>query len=165
MLPCAVPPDAHTFLFGARKLLLILHAAAAIVLIGSATHHALRMPAFLRGKGALRLERIYARIVATAYVTVYLLGALLYPTYRYHVRALFLDRHHPMVSSLFDLKENMATIALLLALALGALGGRLTNDPDDRLLVRVYAGMSLFVAATAWFNVVSGIFIVSVRSV
>ncbi len=164
-MPCTVPPDAQTFLYAARKLLLLLHAASAIALIGSATHHALQMPALLRGAPRVRLERIYARVVAVAYATTYGLGAMLYPTYRYHVRGLYLDRHHPMVSSLFDIKENLATIALLLALALGALGGKLSADAEDRPLVRVYAAMSVFVAAVVWFNVVSGLLIVSYRSV
>src|SRR5581483_4091311 len=129
-MQCAVPPDAQTYLYGARKLLLVLHAAASIALIGAATHHALQMPALLRGSPRVRLECLYARVMGVAYVIAYALGALLYPTYRYHVRALFLDRHHPMVSNLFDIKENLATIALVLALAVGALGGRMTTDPE-----------------------------------
>jgi hypothetical protein len=159
-----MPAEAETFLYGARKLLLLLHFAAAVVLIGSSTHLALRMPAMLRGRGAPRLERIYGRVVAAAYTLAYALGALLYPTYRYHVRALFLDRYHPAVSNLFDVKENLATIALPLALALGALGGRLADDEDKRLRP-VYAGMSAFVALVVWFDVFSGVYIASVRAV
>ncbi len=86
------------------------------------------------------------------------------PTYRYHVRALFLDRHHPMVANVFDIKENLATIALPLALALGALGGRLT-DPADKPYRPVMAVASLFVAAVVWFDVISGVVIVSYRGV
>ena len=165
MDPCAVPDAAHTLFFSARKLLLVLHTAAAVVLIGSATHHLLQMPARLRGAPRLRLERIYALVVAVTYALTYALGALLYPTYRYHVRALFLDRYHPAVSNLFDIKENLATIALLVALGMGAVGGRLTTEMADRALVRVYVGMAAFVAAVVWFNVVSGVVIVSYRSV
>ncbi len=122
------------------------------------------MPALLRGASRARLERLYGIVVAAAYSLTYALGALLYPTYRYHVRALFLDRHHPMVSNVFDVKENLATIALPLAFALGALGGRLT-DPADKPYRPVYAAMSLFVASVVWFDVVSGVLIVSYRSV
>ena len=35
--------------FGARRVLLLLHAGAAIVLLGAATHHALQMRHYLRG--------------------------------------------------------------------------------------------------------------------
>jgi len=159
-----VPAEAQTFLFAARKLLLLLHFAGAVVLIGSSTHLLLQMPALLRGAPRVRLERIYGRVVAVSYTVTYLLGALLYPTYRYHVRALYLDRHHPMVSNLFDVKENLATIALPLALALGALCGRLT-DPADRRHRPVLAAMSLFVALVVWFDVLSGVLIASFKAV
>lgn len=165
MLPCDVPPEAQTALFAVRKLLLVAHLVLSIVLVGAATHHAWQMRALLRGTGSRRLERLWARTVAASFLAVYALGALLYPTYRYHVRALFLDRYAPSMSNLFDIKENLATIALLLALALGALGGRLTSDVEDRPLRPVYASISWFVAAVVWFNVVSGVLIVSHRSV
>lgn len=164
MPPCTVPPEAHTFLYDLRKLLLVLHFASAVVLIGSSTHLLLQMPALLRGQSRVRLERIYGRVVAVAYAVTYALGAMLYPTFRYHVRALFLDQHHPMVSNVFDIKENLATIALPLALALGALGGRMA-DPEDKPFRRVYAVMSLFVAAVVWVDVVSGVVIVSYKAV
>lgn len=159
-----MPPEAHTFLYGARKLLLVLHLAGAIVLIGSSTHLALRMPAMVRGKGRPALERTYGRVVTASYVVTYLLGALLYPTYRYHVRALYLDRHHPMIANLFDVKENLATIALPLALCLGALGGALADEADRRLRP-VYATMAAFVALVVWFDVASGALIASYRAV
>ncbi len=164
MPPCDVPAGAETFLYGARKLLLVLHLVGAVALVGASTHLLLLMPALLRGASRARLERLYGIVVAAAYSLTYALGALLYPTYRYHVRALFLDRHHPMVSNVFDVKENLATIALPLAFALGALGGRLT-DPADKPYRPVYAAMSLFVASVVWFDVVSGVLIVSYRSV
>jgi hypothetical protein len=164
MPPCEVPPDAQTFLYGLRKVLLVLHFAAAVVLAGSSTHLLLQMPAALRGASRVRLERVYGRVVAVTFGLTYALGALLYPTYRYHVRALFLDRHHPMVANVFDVKENLATIALPLALALGVLGGRL-GDPEDAPFRPVYASMSLFVAAVVWFNVISGVVIASYRAV
>lgn len=164
MPPCDVPESAVTFLYGARKLLLVLHFAGAVALLGSSTHLLLQMPALLRGQSRARLERIYGVVVACSYALTYALGALLYPTYRYHVRALFLDRHHPMISNLFDVKENLATIALPLALALAALGGRMT-DPADKPFRPVYAAMSLFVAAVVWFDVVSGVLIASYKAV
>lgn len=159
-----VPEHAQTLLYGARKALLLLHFVGAVVLAGSSVHLALRMPALLRGRSNPRLERIYGRVVAAAYGLTYLLGAVLYPTYRVHVRAVFLDRHHPMVSNLFDVKENLATIALPLALTLGALGGRLADDADRRLRP-IYATMSAFVAAVVVFDVLSGVYIASVRAV
>ena len=42
------------------RALVLLHAAAAIVLIGSTTHHCLIALGYLRGSYKLRLGRIYA---------------------------------------------------------------------------------------------------------
>ena len=159
-----VPPEAQTFLYAARKLLLLLHLAGAVVLIGASTHLALRMPAMLRGRGRPALERTYGRVVTAAYLATYVLGALVYPTYRYHVRALYFDRHHPWLSNLFDVKENLATIALPLALALGALGGRLADEADRRHRP-IYASMAAFVALVVWFDVLSGVLIASYKAV
>lgn len=159
-----VPEHAQTFLYGARKALLLAHFVGAVVLAGSSVHLALRMPALLRGRPNPRLERIYGRVVAVAYLCTYALGALLYPTYRVHVRALFLDRYHPTISNLFDVKENLATIALPLALALGLLGGRL-GDEADRRLRPIFASMSVFVAVVVCFDALSGVLIASFKAV
>jgi len=164
MPPCDVPAEAQTFLYALRKALLVMHFAGAVVLVGASTHLALQMPAALRGAPRVRLERVYGRVVAASFALTYALGGLLYPTYRYHVRALFLDRHHPMVANIFDVKDYRATLALPLALALGALGGRL-GDPADAPYRPVYASMSLLVAAVVWFNVISGVVIASYRAV
>jgi hypothetical protein len=143
----------------------VLHAGGSIVLIGSATHHALQMRHYLRGRfGAARLEKTYAKVVSISYVLTFAIGALLYPTYRVHVRGYYLDRRAPFFSGLFDVKEVYASLALFVAIGLGALAFTLRPaDERERPLVPVYAAMSLIVCAVVWFNVISGIVIVSVR--
>ncbi|MBI5517310.1 MAG: hypothetical protein HY909_26290 [Deltaproteobacteria bacterium] len=161
-----MPPGLHTFLYGGRKALLLLHAASAVLLLGSATHLAAVAWRRLRGgRSGGALERRWGRVQALAFGAVYALGALLYPTYRVHVRGLYLDRHYPWVANLFDVKENLATMALPLSLGVALLAGRLTDEPDDRAAVRAWCSMALFVAAVVWFNTLSGWLIVSYRSV
>jgi hypothetical protein len=163
MDPCA--PGGGVFLFGLRRLLLVLHAGGSIVLIGASTHHALQMRHYLRGRfGREKLEKTYAKVVSVAYVVTFALGALLYPSYRVHVRGYYLDRFAPAFSSLFDLKETYASLTLVIAVALGALA--LTLRPAETpALVRVYAVMSLIVCAVVWFNVVAGLLVVSAHGV
>ena len=152
-------------LYGARRVLLVLHTAGSIVLLGAATHHALQMRHYLRGRfGRAALEKTYAKVVAVAYVVTFTLGAALYPTYRYHVRGLYLDRHAPFYAGLFDVKEVYASLTLLVALALGALAFTL-KPSEDRWLIRVYAVMSFIVCAVVWFNAIAGVLVVSVRGV
>jgi hypothetical protein len=161
--PCA--PGREVFLYGLRRLLLVLHAGGSIVLVGASTHHALQMRHYLRGRfGREKLEKTYAKVVSVAYVVTFALGALLYPSYRVHVRGYFLDRHAPAFSGLFDLKETYASLALVVAVALGALA--LTLRPAQTpALVRVYAVMSFIVCAVVWFDVVAGILVLSVRGI
>src|SRR5262245_4729224 len=94
------------------RLLVVLHAAAAIVLIGAATHHLLIVIGYWRGVYKERLARVYGATMLVAYIITFVLGALAYPTFRYYVRALYMDRHAPWSSNLFDIKEHFAAIGL-----------------------------------------------------
>jgi hypothetical protein len=162
---CAPGSASPVLLYEARRALLVLHAAGSVVLIGAATHHALQMRHYLAGRfGCAALEKTYARVIAVAYACTFSLGALLYPTYRVHVRACYLDRHAPRFAALFDMKESFASLALLIALGLGALSLTL-RPPVERWLVPVYAAMSFIVCAVVWFNVIAGLLVVSVRGV
>jgi hypothetical protein len=161
MDPCA--PGAGVFLFGARRLLLLLHAMGAIVLVGAATHHALSMRAYLAGRfERVALEKRWAKVVSASYVVTFALGALLYPSYRVHVRGAHLDREAPFWSGLFDVKEVYASLTLTVALGLGALAFTL-RPAEERALARVYAVMSLVVCAVVWLDVIAGILVTSVR--
>jgi hypothetical protein len=163
MDPCLSGVD--VFLYGARRVLLLLHAGGAIVLIGAATHHALQMRHYLRGRFVrVAVEKTWARVVAVAYVVTFVLGALLYPTYRVHVRAAYLDQHAPLMAGLFDVKEVFASLALVVAIALGALASTL-RPSEERWLIPVYAGMSFIVCAVVWLDVIVGLLVVSMRGV
>jgi hypothetical protein len=157
-----MPPD--LLLDGSARLLVVLHAAAAIVLVGASTHHAIIALGYLRGTYKVRLGRIYAATVAAAYAVTFALGLLAYPTFRYTVRALYLDRYEPWASNLFDTKENFAALGLPFALAAFVLSRRL--DPErDRLHVGAYAAFVWLTAAIAWFAVISGLLITMAKGV
>lgn len=163
--PCTPPVSEEVFLYGARRLLLLLHAAGSIVLIGASTHHALRMRHYWRGKFvAIPQEKRWAKVVAVSYTFTFVIGALLYPTYRYHVRGLYLDRYAPLYAGLFDIKEVYASLTLVVALGLGALAYAL-RPAEERALVRIYATMSFIVCFVVWLNVVLGICVASVRGI
>jgi hypothetical protein len=152
------------FLDDWAPLLVVLHAAAAIVLIGATTHHALIAIGYLRGKSKPRLGRIYAATLAVAYVVTFGLGLLAYPTFRYHVRGLYLDRYAPWASNLFDVKENFAALGLPLVLGVLVLS-RILRPPEDRALVRGYVAMSLTVAGIVWFAVFAGLIVTMTKGV
>ena len=154
---------ASIFLEGAARALILLHAAAAIVLIGASTHHAWICLLALRGKPRPRLMRIYAAVQATAMLTTLFLGALSYPSFRYYVRGLYLDRYAPWASNLFDLKEHLAALALPLVIGAYVLG-RSLDPARDRAFLPTYAALVIASAAVVWFNVISGLLITMVRA-
>jgi type IV secretory pathway TrbD component len=157
-----VPPD--IVLDGAARPLVVLHALASIVLIGASTHHAIIAVGYLRGRYKLRLGRIYAATVAIAYGITFLLGLGAYPTFRYHVRGLYLDRYAPWASNLFDTKENFAALGIPLVVAAYVLS-RVMKPDEDRALARGYAAIVVLAAAIVWFAVISGIAITITRGV
>lgn len=154
----------ETFLQSSARLWVLAHAAGAVVLVGASTHLFLVTLGYLRGRYKLRLGRIYAATVLVTYLVTFGLGSLAYPTYRYHVRGLYLDRYEVWASNLFDIKENFASIGLPLVLAMFLLS-RVMDPKADRALLPGYAGAVFLVAAIVWFNVVSGLLITMAKGV
>ncbi len=154
----------ETFLQPWAKALVLAHAAAAIVLIGASTHHLLITVGYWRGRYSVRLGRIYAATVAVTYGITFAFGALVYPTYRYFVRGLYLDRYAPWASNLFDLKENLAALALPMALGAFALS-RVMDPEQQRPLLFGYTVLVTGTGLAVWFDVVSGLLITLTRGV
>ena len=154
----------QTFLFSAARPLVLLHAALAITLVGASSHHAYATYSYLRGRSSARQSRIFARSVAITYVLTMAVGVLAYPTYRYYVRALFLDRYAPWASNLFDIKENLATVGLPAALAAWSIS-RFLDDDGGRLMRAGYAVMVALVTAIVWVDVFSGLLVTMERAV
>src|SRR5690242_17375913 len=107
-------PDIFLAAYG--RPLLVLHALCAVALCGAAVHQGVIAALLLRGRARPRLQRVYGLVALCLYGVTLLFGALLYPRYRYFIRALYLDRHAPWAANLFDLKENLATLGVPLAI-------------------------------------------------
>ena len=152
------------FLAGFARLLVVVHAAAAIVLVGATTHHALVALGYLRGVVKLRLGRIYAATIAVTWMVTFGLGLLAYPTFRYTARALYLDRYEPWASNLFDIKEHAAALGIPLAFGAFALS-RVLEPKTDRSITRAYAAIAALLAAIVWFDVIAGLLITMAKGV
>jgi hypothetical protein len=156
------------WLDGSARVLVVLHAAAAIVLVGASTHHALIAVGYLRGEPKLRLGRIYAATVAVAYAVTIGFGLLAYPTFRYHVRGLYLDRHERWASNLFDIKENLGALGIPIVVGIVVLSRVIDPELDperDRVLARAYAGFAIVGCAIVWFDVIAGLLVTMTRGV
>lgn len=157
-----MPPDIA--FAGSARLLVLMHALAAIVVVGASTHHAIIAFGYLRGRYKVRLGRIYAATVAVSYAITFVLGLLAYPSFRYHARALYLDRYEVWASNLFDTKENFAALGLPLVLAVLVLS-RVMDPKEDRGLLRAYASFVILIAAIVWFSTISGLLITMAKGV
>jgi hypothetical protein len=139
------------------RAIVLAHAVAAIVLAGSQGHVAVLALARLRGRDvpSARITR-HLRASAAGFAVSFVLGLLAYPHYRYHVRGLVLDAQFPWASNLFDLKENVAALAIALLIAALSLehGGQAP---------RVSAGLILGLSVLVFFVIVSGLLVTTVR--
>ena len=151
------------FLETASSGLLVLHALVGMGLLGASTHLAIGAIQLHRGKSsALRLVRRHSVIVAALLGTAMLLGLLMYPHYRVHVRGWVLDRDQPWASNLFDIKENFAALALPLSACTLGIGRRIElADPLSRLFVVCAVTLWALVA----FVAVAGLLVTSVKGV
>ena len=136
-------------------LLLLIHAVSSALLWGAVTHQALAVTWPGRaGTGwwaALRSvhpER-YARAVMILFVFTLTLGVFLYPPFRLHVRADYLDQHVPWGTGLFEIKEHSAAMGL----ALLPLYGAAWRNAE---LAGARRGVTLFLALIVWLNFLIG---------
>ncbi|MBK8253678.1 MAG: hypothetical protein IPK82_13550 [Polyangiaceae bacterium] len=160
---CVSSPE--IFLFGLRRLLVLLHAASSVVLLGASTHHLLMMRFYLRRRfERAALEKTYAKVIVYTYAITFGLGLFVYPTYRVHIRGYYLDRFAPVYAKLFDMKEVYAALAMFVALALGALAYT-WRPKEEPQLAPVVAAMSFVVCAAVWFSAVVGVLVTSVRGI
>jgi len=99
--------------------LLIIHGILAMFLVGAITHQSLgvfwpRRPGqtdfIARARGMNPAG--YVNAILVLYVVVFLLGSILYPTYRVFVRPPLQDLQLTYAIGVFEVKENFAAICL-----------------------------------------------------
>ena len=153
------------FLEGLFRPLLIVHALLAGATLGACIHLSSVAVQLLRGRHHLaRLARVYSLVIGATFLVVFVVGLLIYPAFRYHVRAVYLDSAAPWASNLFDIKENLAALGLPLCMALLAVGRRFDPKTDGALLpALVYFSLSL--CALVGFAVGAGLLVTMVRAV
>ncbi len=165
--PAAEEPDTlqPLFLDWASKPLLVIHAIASVILIGSISHLAWELTsAWRKARPARPSSGLWAKIAGLSYLVSFAVGLLLYPTFRYRTRGLYLDRYEPWASNLFDIKENLLGLALPLAVGLMVLAGRSRAHARGPL-----PGVVLSMALAVWLivvvSVVAGLIVTNARGV
>jgi hypothetical protein len=145
----------------AIKLVLLVHGALSVALLGAAVHSGvLGVRRLLGHRVSRRLWRLYPRVVAGLYLPNLALGAWLYPAFRLDVRAAYLDRALPQATAAFEFKEHGVVLGLMALVAQVVL----TSLPDRRWDA-VAGAIGVFVATTVVYAGLTGLALVSLRSV
>ena len=147
--------------------LLLLHLLAAVAALGAGIHLVCR--AMTRWRGAppkAGLERLHTTTLLISYNLCWLLGAVIYPTFRVRVRADLLDPQYPWASGLFELKEHLATIGLVCVWCLWLLVRSLaTSEPDDRRMQPLVIGLVAILLTILVYNAGTGWYLTCLKAV
>lgn len=135
--------------------MLIVHGLASVLLLGGLTHQvaASARPGqvnntFFRHYRAIN-GSVMVDAIVIAYLVTFLLGALIYPTYRLDVRIALVEMRLPWAIGLFEIKEHWAAIGLA-SLPLYRHLWRAGDASAGR------AALTLLLASVVWFNFVVG---------
>jgi len=148
------------------KPLLFLHLVTAVIAMASAIHLCVRFTMALRGrKGLFRIKKMHAQILAISYSISFILGAIIYPTFRVRVRYEYFDKELPWATMLFEIKEHYAAIALLPVLALYVISSRLDfTRHEDRHYVPLCFCLLVVILIALFYNAVAGWYLGTLRS-
>ncbi|HEX4460861.1 MAG TPA: hypothetical protein VIA18_22935 [Polyangia bacterium] len=183
------------FLEGLARPLLVCHAISASVLVGASTHHLLWCRHYLQDSyGRINAERRFAAISTIAFVCTFILGNLLYPTYKVRVRAQYFDnpsaiaaevklrdagardigiatpplpttvRSLTPVAHVFDIKEHWVALGCMASIVLFILSRR-AHPREQRGVLPLYLGLAAFQCGSAWLGAVVGLVTASFRAV
>jgi len=149
---------------GAARPLLIAHAVLGLAAVGASTHLAAYAVLAARGRHVRALRR-FTVIAPAVVVPQFILGLLLYPAYRVHVRLADFDRTAPILSQLFDFKEHLAAIALAVVCA-ASVAGRLATPKaaatDEAMVASArwsVAALATAGAALIWTVALLGLYV------
>lgn len=148
--------------------LLMLHGLLATALIGAVTHQSIvlwqRMPAaqdtFFARLRAMR-PATYTNVIVVLYVLDFVLGAIIYPTYRVDVRPYLEDTRMYLAAGSFETKEHLAALGLGLLPAYWLFW----KAPvlADKVTARKY--LTLLLTFYIWWNFLTGYVVNNIRGI
>ena len=139
--------------------LLLAHLLATFLLVGAMTHNLIIVIGYLRGKfGRQKLEWLYVRVSLWAYAVVYLIGALIYPAYRIHIRHRYFDPELPWATGLFETKEHWGAVGLAMFFAYYLLR-KSFQPPEEKDKLYLYVPLCVLLNLIVWYKVVVGCYL------
>jgi hypothetical protein len=146
---------------------LVVHALVAAILVASATHQLVFCRGYLRGRFAhAARERALTIVAAVAYAINFLLGLVLYPSYKVLVRIEYLDRPEvglAWVARLFDIKEMWMLAGVATAGGLVYLSRR-SHPREEPRGAPLYLALSTILCVSVWAAALMGLVVASYRT-
>lgn len=153
------------FLQGGYRFLLIVHLAAAIVLLGASTHNVLILIRRSdKTEKSARLDRKFAAISFYSFLVCFTIGMIIYPAFRYYVRALHFDVSLPWATGMFEIKEHLLSLAFVAGLGHYLLSGHI-KPALDRGMSALYMMLAFVFWGIVVFSSVSGALLTMIRSI
>ncbi len=147
------------------KVLLFLHLVSAVVALGSSIHLILRMGRAMRGTYVPQV-RLHSRILAISYSITFVLGGLIYPTFRIRVRHDYLDAVLPWATGIFEIKELGASLALFPAIGVWLLVRAIDFKQREHAPYAIACiAMASYVVLVLTFNAWAGWYLASLKSI
>ena len=147
------------------SILLIIHGILAVFLLGAVTHQAIGVawPVTKRSPGFWSAVRSvngmnYANAVVILFVVTFVIGTIIYPTYRVHVRTLLQEYRDFKPEGMFEMKEHLLAFSLALLPIYWLLWHRAS---DANRLAR--AAVTSLLAIAVWWGFLTGHIINNIR--
>jgi hypothetical protein len=103
------------------SILLIIHGILAVFLLGAITHQVVGVswPVTKRGSGFFNAVRgvngmSYTNTVVILFVVTFVIGTIIYPTYRINVRTVLQEYRDFKPEGMFEMKEHLLALSLAL---------------------------------------------------
>jgi hypothetical protein len=147
------------------SVLLITHGILAVLLLGAITHQAIAAawPASKRAPGFFNSLRSvngmnYTNTVVVLFLVTFVLGLIVYPTYRVTVRTLLQEYHLFKPEGAFEMKEHLLALSLALLPIYWLLWRRPTGE--NRI---ARTAITSIIAVSVWWGFLTGHVINNIR--
>jgi hypothetical protein len=140
------------------SILLIIHGILAVLLLGAVTHQAIAAtwPVSKRAPGFFNSLRstngmTYTNAIVILFVVTFVMGTIIYPTYRLSVRTVLQEYHFYKPEGAFELKEHLLALSLALLPLYWLLWRRPTGD--NRM---ARTAITSILAVSVWWSFITG---------
>ena len=139
--------------------LLLAHLFVTFVLVGAMIHQLLVLFRFTQGQfGRAKQEFRFLKVGFWSYVIIYVVGCVIYPAFRVHIRGALFDATLPWATGLFEVKEHWGAVGLAFFVVCYLLRKGFDPKQDSRPLY-LYVPLIVLLNVIVWYKIVVGCYL------